>query len=58
MQDVGHELRTPLTSLRANIELLDRADDLPSDERAAMLCDVNEEIAELGELRKESPWRV
>ncbi len=53
VQDAGHELRTPLTSLRANIELLDRADDLPADERAAMLRDVNEEVIELGELINE-----
>ncbi|MEM8618715.1 MAG: HAMP domain-containing sensor histidine kinase [Actinomycetota bacterium] len=53
VQDAGHELRTPLTSLRANIELLDRADDLPTAERAAMLRDVNAEIIELGELINE-----
>ncbi|HEX2178377.1 MAG TPA: HAMP domain-containing protein, partial [Actinomycetota bacterium] len=30
--DASHELRTPLTSLRTNIEVLARADELPEDE--------------------------
>ena len=33
--DASHELRTPLTSIRANVELLERAHDLPPAERAA-----------------------
>ena len=48
--DAGHELRTPLTSLRTNIELLERAQRLPDDERAALLGDVRAELNELTEL--------
>jgi two-component system sensor histidine kinase MprB len=50
VQDAGHELRTPLTSLRANVEFLQRAPDLPFDERAEILAGVQSEIAELGTL--------
>jgi len=50
VQAAGHELRTPLTSLRANIEFLQRAHDLPPDERDALLAGVRSEIEELGDL--------
>ncbi len=50
VQDAGHELRTPLTSLRANVEFLQRAGDLPADDRAEILAGVQSEIAELGGL--------
>ncbi len=50
VQDAGHELRTPLTSMRANVEFLQRADDLPADQRAEILAGVQSEIAELGTL--------
>ena len=50
VQDAGHELRTPLTSLRANIEFLQRADDLPAEQRTEILAGVRSEIAELGTL--------
>ena len=50
VQDAGHELRTPLTSLRANVEFLQRATDLPSEQRADILAGVQSEIAELGTL--------
>lgn len=50
VQDAGHELRTPLTSLRANVEFLQRAGDLPADQRAEILAGVQSEIAELGTL--------
>ena len=53
VQDAGHELRTPLTSLRANIEFLQRAHDLPADERDALLAGVRSEIEELGDLFNE-----
>ena len=36
--DASHELRTPLTAIRANIELLGHAPDLPPAEREAMLA--------------------
>ncbi|WP_320671158.1 HAMP domain-containing sensor histidine kinase [Patulibacter defluvii] len=45
--DASHELRTPLTSARANIELLQRAPDLPADERATALGDVRRQLEEL-----------
>lgn len=51
--DASHELRTPLTSLRTNIELLQRAQRLPDDERAALLGDVRLELNELTELVEE-----
>jgi two-component system sensor histidine kinase MprB len=47
VQDASHELRTPLTSLRTNIEVLARADELPPDDREQLLHDV---IAQLGEM--------
>jgi two-component system sensor histidine kinase MprB len=45
--DASHELRTPLTSARANIELLQRAPDLPAGERAKALSDVREQLEDL-----------
>ena len=48
--DASHELRTPLTSLRTNIEVLARADDMPADERERLLADVAEQLAEMSEL--------
>lgn len=48
--DASHELRTPLTSLRTNVELLRRFEDLPPDERAAMLDDIDAELRELTDL--------
>jgi len=47
VQDANHELRTPLTSLRTNIEVLQRAPDLPNDERDALLADIGSELSEL-----------
>ena len=48
--DASHELRTPLTSLRTNIEVLARADDMPRGERERLLADVVEQLAEMSEL--------
>jgi two-component system sensor histidine kinase MprB len=48
--DASHELRTPLTSLRTNIEVLARADDMPPAERERLLADVVEQLAEMSEL--------
>lgn len=45
--DASHELRTPLTSARANIELLQRAPDLPDAERSKALSDVREQLEDL-----------
>jgi two-component system sensor histidine kinase MprB len=48
--DASHELRTPLTSLRTNIEVLARADQLPDAEREELLRDLTNQIAELSGL--------
>jgi two-component system sensor histidine kinase MprB len=45
--DASHELRTPVTSLRTNIEVLERADELPAEERTRLIADVVEQLAEL-----------
>jgi two-component system sensor histidine kinase MprB len=47
VQDASHELRTPLTSLRTNIEVLARADELPPDDREHLLHDVVEQLGEM-----------
>lgn len=47
VQDAGHELRTPLTSLRTNISLLERFEDLEPDVRARVLADLRGESREL-----------
>jgi len=51
--DAGHELRTPLTSIRANIEILQRAGEPDEAERERIFVDVNTEIRELSELVRE-----
>jgi two-component system sensor histidine kinase MprB len=48
--DASHELRTPLTSLRTNIEVLARANELPADERERLLADVVEQLHEMSTL--------
>jgi two-component system sensor histidine kinase MprB len=45
--DASHELRTPLTAIRANIELLERARDLPPPERAEILAAVRGQLEDL-----------
>jgi two-component system sensor histidine kinase MprB len=57
VEDAGHELRTPLTSLRANVELLIRADSragsgrtLTAEDRAGLLRDLDAQTAELAQL--------
>ncbi len=45
--DASHELRTPLTSLRTNIEVLARGDDMGETERRQLLRDVTIELEEL-----------
>lgn len=47
VQDAGHELRTPLTSLRTNISVLRRFDDLPAATRQQVLDDLDIEAREL-----------
>lgn len=50
IHDAGHELRTPLTSLRMNVEMLERAPDLPTDQRDEILGAIRSELGELGDL--------
>ncbi|MGA9278725.1 sensor histidine kinase [Ilumatobacter sp.] len=50
VQDAAHELRTPLTSLRTNIELLQRAPNLPPDEHTALMDGLTIEVTELSDL--------
>jgi two-component system sensor histidine kinase MprB len=45
--DASHELRTPLTSLRTNIEVLARRDDLPAEKRGALLRDLVGQLEEM-----------
>ncbi|MEX2586886.1 MAG: HAMP domain-containing sensor histidine kinase [Actinomycetota bacterium] len=45
--DASHELRTPLTSLRTNIEVLARAENLPEEEKERLLADLTGQITEL-----------
>lgn len=52
VQDASHELRTPLTSLRANTEILERAN-LSDDERRSVLADMRAEVDELAALGAE-----
>jgi len=48
--DASHELRTPLTSLRTNVELLQRAESLPVEERRHVVDDAVQEVEELSAL--------
>jgi two-component system sensor histidine kinase MprB len=45
--DASHELRTPLTSLRTNVEVLARGNELPAQERERLLDDVVEQTGEM-----------
>jgi two-component system sensor histidine kinase MprB len=53
VQDAGHELRTPLTSLRTNVSVLRRHDDLAPATRDRVLDDLDAETRELTELVNE-----
>lgn len=48
--DASHELRTPLTSLRTNMEVLQRADELDPQEREALRRDALAQVDELTQL--------
>ncbi len=50
IEDAGHELRTPLTSMRANVELLERATELPVEQRTEIVTAIKSELIELSEL--------
>ncbi len=45
--DASHELRTPLTSIRANVELLERARDMAPADRAQVLTSVRGQLEDL-----------
>jgi two-component system sensor histidine kinase MprB len=45
--DASHELRTPLASLRTNVQVLARANELPPDDRERLLNDLQLELDEL-----------
>jgi two-component system sensor histidine kinase MprB len=45
--DASHELRTPLTSIRANVELLERAGDMAPADRAQILGSVRGQLEDL-----------
>jgi len=51
--DASHELRTPLTTLRTNVEHLQRAPDLPVEQRQVVLHDIEIESRELTDLVNE-----
>ncbi|MCX5604524.1 HAMP domain-containing histidine kinase [Streptomyces phaeochromogenes] len=53
VQDAGHELRTPLTSLRTNISMLRRIDELPPAVRGELVADLAQESRELTDLVNE-----
>ncbi|WP_286260210.1 sensor histidine kinase [Streptomyces graminofaciens] len=53
VQDAGHELRTPLTSLRTNISMLRRIDELPPRMREELVDDLALEARELTDLVNE-----
>jgi two-component system sensor histidine kinase MprB len=48
--DASHELRTPLTSLRTNLEVIRRVDELSVDDRNVLVDDVLVQLQELTDL--------
>lgn len=48
--DAGHELRTPLTSLRTNLEVVRRLEELPPQERDVLVDDLLTQMQELTNL--------
>ncbi|MDW3217030.1 MAG: HAMP domain-containing sensor histidine kinase [Acidimicrobiales bacterium] len=50
VMDASHELRTPLTSIRTNVDVLGRGHALSSDDRAAVVADIDAELGELSDL--------
>lgn len=53
VQDAGHELRTPLTSLKMNLDVLRRHDDLNHDIRGQVLDDLSRDVDDLARLVEE-----
>jgi two-component system sensor histidine kinase MprB len=48
--DASHELRTPLTSLRTNLEVIRRVDELTTEDRSVLVHDVLVQLQELTDL--------
>ena len=48
--DASHELRTPLTSLRTNLEVIRRVDELTEEDRSVLVDDVLVQLQELTDL--------
>ena len=48
--DASHELRTPLTSLRTNLEVIRRIDELSAEDRTVLVDDVLVQLQELTDL--------
>lgn len=53
VQDAGHELRTPLTSLRTNVSVMQRYEQLSPESRTRLLADLESETKELTALVNE-----
>lgn len=53
VDDAAHELRAPLTSIIGNLDLLERASDLPVSEQQAIVTDVRAEAERLARLVSE-----
>jgi two-component system, OmpR family, sensor histidine kinase MprB len=53
VQDAGHELRTPLTSLRTNLAVMRRHQQMPDEMRTEILDDLDGEVSELTDLVNE-----
>jgi two-component system sensor histidine kinase MprB len=47
--DASHELRTPLATVRTNVEVLARAEELAPDDRGSLIADT---VAQIGELTR------
>ena len=48
--DASHELRTPLTSLRTNLEVIRRVDELSAEDRSVLVDDVLVQLQELTDM--------
>ncbi len=53
LQDAGHELKTPLTSIRTNVTVLHRIDELAPEARTRLIDDLDSETRELVALANE-----
>lgn len=53
VMNASHELRTPLTSMRTNVDVLGRRDELSAEDRKAVVDDIDAELGELTDLVSE-----